>query len=253
MGKINMSTVRQAQLIMLDILIEVDRACKKHKIEYWLDFGTLLGSVREKGFISWDDDLDIAMTLEDYHKFCSLIDTELPKDMFLQTNSTDKSFPYSYAKIRSSRGKIVEKHEENKNIIYNQGIFIDIFPIIAIRKNILYKYLYRVNFLIVKLFSYKYLHIQNLSNFYIKVSDLLHIGWGNKKSKVIRSARMPSYKLYIDTANVFPLKKLMFENKEFFVPNNYHEYLKILYGENYMQLPPENKRHTHASSLEIYE
>jgi phosphorylcholine metabolism protein LicD len=81
----------------------------------------------------------------------------------------------------------------------------------------------------------------------------MHSGWNSPTSKVIRSGRMPTHKLYIDIKSIFPLKKLTFEGKEFYVPNNSNEYLNILYANDYMTLPPEDKRHTHASSIEIYD
>ncbi len=76
----------------------------------------------------------------------------------------------------------------------------------------------------------------------------------NKNNPImIRSGKFPSPLLYIKKEEVFPLKKTTFEGYEFFIPNNSDEYLKILYGDDYMTLPPKNKRHTHADSIEIYE
>jgi len=244
-----MNNLKKAQSIMLNTLIEVDKICKKYNINYWLDSGTLLGAVRDKGFIPWDDDLDICMMLDEYQYFLSIVKDELPKEMILQTKEAEKSFPYDYAKIRDSRGKIIEAHEKDKSIQYNQGIFIDIIPCIAISNSKLSKFLYKINFLVIKLFSYKYLNIIVIREFLIKINDKLI--FDKNGSMVTRSGKFPSYLLYIEKSNIFPLKKIEFENKEFFGPNNFNEYLKVLYGDNYMQLPPKSKRVQHAIAIEI--
>ena len=72
------SLLRRQQLRMLDILVEVDRICKKHHIEYWLSSGTLIGALRHNGFIPWDDDLDIEMMRKDYLRLLEVLPKELP-------------------------------------------------------------------------------------------------------------------------------------------------------------------------------
>ena len=78
------STLRQAQLRMLDMLVEVDKICRKHNIPYWIDYGTLLGAVRHKGFIPWDDDIDICVMNEHYDKLRRLLMDELPEQFVCQ-------------------------------------------------------------------------------------------------------------------------------------------------------------------------
>ena len=67
------SILRRAQLRELEILIEVDKICRKHNIEYFLDWGTLLGAVRHGGFIPWDDDIDISVRRKDYSRLCKVL------------------------------------------------------------------------------------------------------------------------------------------------------------------------------------
>ena len=85
------STLRKAQLRMLSILIEVDKICRKHKIDYFVDSGTLLGAVRHGGFIPWDDDLDIAIRREDLPRLRKALQEELPSDMCYQDWTTEEN------------------------------------------------------------------------------------------------------------------------------------------------------------------
>ena len=88
------------QSILFQILCEIDRICKKHRIPYFLAGGTLLGAVRHQGFIPWDDDLDVMMLRHDYERFLAVAQAELPPQLFLQTPSTEAGNHYVISKIR---------------------------------------------------------------------------------------------------------------------------------------------------------
>ena len=122
-----MSGIKSLQNVCLEILKEVDRVCRKHNILYWLEGGTMLGAVRHRGFIPWDDDLDIAMFREDYDRFCEIAPQELQSGYFLQTRKTDSEYPLFFAKVRKNNTFIDEKSFRRLHI--NKGIFIDIFPV----------------------------------------------------------------------------------------------------------------------------
>jgi len=95
--------LRRQQMRMLELLLEVDRICKKHHISYWLSSGTLIGAARHGGFIPWDDDLDIEMLLPDYKRLLEVLPQELPETMALQSVDTDKNYFFFYAKVRDRR------------------------------------------------------------------------------------------------------------------------------------------------------
>src|SRR5678815_4070490 len=84
------SRFRQCQLVMLRMLKILDYLCDLHDVKYFLVGGSLLGSIRHKGFIPWDDDLDVGMTRANYEKFMEYVVPELPKDIFFQNEETDK-------------------------------------------------------------------------------------------------------------------------------------------------------------------
>lgn len=118
--------LRIGQTEMLNILIEIDRICHKYQIEYWLEFGTLLGAIRHKGFIPWDDDCDIGMMRTDFNRFKDVVSKELSADFFFQTKETDPKYRRKMAKIRSNKIKMIE-HDESLNEPYHQGVYVDIF------------------------------------------------------------------------------------------------------------------------------
>jgi lipopolysaccharide cholinephosphotransferase len=90
--------IGRVQEIAYNLLVEVDRICNKYEIKYFLWAGTLLGSIRHKDFIPWDDDIDIAMLRDDYNRFLEAAKSELAEDMFLQTNETDLNIHYCLPK-----------------------------------------------------------------------------------------------------------------------------------------------------------
>lgn len=114
------------QQLLLGYLLEVDRICKKHNITYYLGGGTLLGAARHKGFIPWDDDVDIMMDRPNYDKFLEVAGAELPEGMILQDPKKDKNYFYCYAKLRLTDTVFstdFSKHHKNTE----NGFAFDIF------------------------------------------------------------------------------------------------------------------------------
>ena len=90
--------LRNVQLIQLEIAKEVKRICEQNNISYFMDGGTLLGAVRHKGFIPWDDDLDFGFTRDNYEKFIATAKKNLSSEFFLQTWDSDREYGYAFCK-----------------------------------------------------------------------------------------------------------------------------------------------------------
>lgn len=122
-----MATIKEHQEVLLELLKEFDRVCKNNNINYILFAGSALGAVRHKGFIPWDDDLDIALLREDYDKLMSLDSSLWKKDYFLQKEFSEH-WPLHFSKLRKNNTTCLEKYHPKDNKIH-QGIYIDVFPI----------------------------------------------------------------------------------------------------------------------------
>lgn len=268
----NQQILIEAQKIMLDILKEVDRICRKHDIKYFLVDGTLLGAIRHEGFIPWDDDIDIGMLREDFEKFKLVALNELNENYFLQTIETDKKYDKLNIpmKVRHNKSKIIER--EQKFCEYHSGLFIDIFPYDFCPQNkakekfqqILSQFFMSISHdypqeynssnrikKIIKQFNVKYLSCFKYKFYSVLLKSLR---WNKYKNGCYLKygIETPWYKIKYSYNDIFPLKEIKFEDEFFFAPNNPNNYLKIIYGENYMQLPPVNERKVHAEKIEIY-
>lgn len=269
LNNIEECSLREAQLIMLDILKEVHNICEKNNIRYFLCDGTLLGAVRHKGFIPWDDDLDISMLREDYDKFMSIAKDELPEDLFMQTFDTDPHYKLYHIplKVRHNKSHFIEEGEKNKK--YHQGIYIDIFPIdkvpdsktkfsvqsklsrllVIMKMKISTRDFPSVNFFgrtLLQLFGH-------LVSYKVIKKILFSTSKWNKESKgelYTHGVELLWNTIY-DAKDLFPLKKIKFEDAEFWGPNNPESILKQVYGD-FMKLPPEDQRQYHAKFIGKY-
>ena len=229
------------------ILDKIDEICTKHDIEYVLLWGTLLGAVRHKGFIPWDDDIDIGMSRKDYNKFLKVAKKELPGEFFLQTCYTDKYQPTYFAKVRLNNTAFYATGDTTFK--RHHGIFVDIFPMDSRNgkrlQNIKNKIGDRISSHIIqrrcgqKVTVFKMLKIFPTS-FLCRLRDSFLTGKGDLFSagSVVRFKK----------TDVFPAIKIPFQGKEYSVPNNYDSVLKSSFGD-YMQLPPEDQRVAHIPAF----
>lgn len=268
--------LRALQLKVLELLVELDRVCKKYAIEYWIDAGTLLGARRHKGFIPWDDDIDVCMTRENYDKFVEMMTTvEKSKKFFLQTAETD---PYYYkrsipCRFRLNNTELIEKSDAYINAAdyrMHQGIFLDIFPFDKYSKNPLIRFPFEryLGFLYVsKTFGQYAKYIKPLSKRI--VAWLVHqiFSWDfleKRKKKLIKklNAKTENYGWGVgvetpfnrkpnDVEDIFPLSQIEFEGNLYSCPANVDLYLRKMYGEDYMTPPKEQDRHFHYYSVKM--
>lgn len=121
--------------VELDLLAETDRICRKHGIQYFAQGGTLLGAIRHKGFIPWDDDIDLYMTWENYKHFREIAPGELKYPYAYQDGYTETASVRGHIQIRNSATTAIRRSEMGKAYPFNQGVFIDIFPLDAVPDN----------------------------------------------------------------------------------------------------------------------
>ena len=253
------TTLRKAQLRMVEILVEIDAICEKHKIEYWLDYGTLLGAVRHGGFIPWDDDIDIAVRMNDYIKLCKILKTELPEHLVFQDETTDKRYFLKFAKVRDKNSHLYDPIMLNRNI-KEHGLYIDIFPVEKLLSKGLKKF-------IEATYSNAY---RRYKRFYkgnwMFISGLLAMPIASAIVGFVRllSSIIPSNKYFTACGvtfyynhiykpeYIFPCKKIMFEGHEFKAPVDTHSYLKNIFGD-YMKIPLKEKRITHSVKIDFFQ
>lgn len=119
--------------VEMDLLLEFDRVCKENKLNYYLDSGTLLGAVRHKGFIPWDDDIDVIMMREDYDRLIKQCSSCFKHPYFLQHAGNEENYFRHHAQLRNSLTTAMLPYEA-AHISINQGIFIDIFVLDGVTK-----------------------------------------------------------------------------------------------------------------------
>lgn len=119
--------LRELQMIEVEMLIEIDRICKKCGIKYCISAGTQLGAIRHKGFIPWDDDADVAFLRTEYEKFRTACETELDHERFyFQDYQNTSGYRWGYGKLRRKNTEFIRLKQEH--MPYMQGIFVDIMP-----------------------------------------------------------------------------------------------------------------------------
>lgn len=260
--------MKKVWAVELDLLAELDRVCRKYNIKYCADGGTLLGAVRHKGFIPWDDDLDIAMLRSDYERLNKIAPTEFKTPYFWQTEETDPGSARGHAQLRNSdtTGILQAEYDNLRNNNYNQGIFIDIFPFDTVTDNPDalriqdQRRLYLRREYSKVLYTSQYYHFNPTKDsngkYHLGIKTLIRHVFNMKDyrepyyafiDEITKYNRNTDSKYVADLCMPLPLKRLERYRDDFYVLrytrfefmqipifSNYDRNLKILYGDDYM-------------------
>lgn len=244
--------------------------CEEHKLTWFAIGGTLLGAVRHKGFIPWDDDVDVAMPRADYDKLIALAE-EFPKPFVLEEYRHNKEFQSYFAKLRSEEIELLEKVTEESD--ERRGYLVDIMPLDGTPNNPILRKIYYARVMLLRFLCgaanvhtgiltsrpkweqtvlkicrairlYKILTIEKI---YRRMDKVFHRQ--NEKTANYIGTITGAYKTReIVPAEYFGLEEkpvhLEFEDMKIRAPKQYELYLTHMYGE-YKNLPPESKRKAH--------
>lgn len=265
---------RKMQIVELDMLVEFDRVCRIHSIDYVLFGGSLLGAVRHKGYIPWDDDADIGMLREDYNRFKAHMSELRPDICFFQDHDTDPEYRWGYGKLRRTGSQYIRVGQEHLKC--KTGIFVDIFPMDDIPRTVFGQIIQDWHCFFLRKILWSEVARVNTTGFwkwwYTIISKIpVSIAFSGyekyaKKSKncTPNKVRCLSYPatgtLYIKNplAERYGMPKewftdraeYLFEGKYFYGPRDYDTVLKYVYGD-YMSIPDKKGREQHSPFSKI--
>ena len=254
--------IREIQQMELGIMEYIHEVCQKIGVKYFLAYGSLIGAVRHKGFIPWDDDMDICMLREDYEKLQDYLIANPDERYEVMSYKNNLNYVYPFMKVQDNHTYLLE---EDVRIDSNMGIYVDIFPVDGYEDDVEFKN--KMTKLIKKrqLSCYTFKGITNTKSVlnsllrYVSVI-IFYFTNTNKyvaqieelaKSRKVSDYEQVDYLIYKDMNKPVWRREWLeqvttgtFEGKEFTIPKNYHEILTSDYGD-YMQLPPVEQRVSH--------
>ena len=266
--------LRELQLKELDILKDCLEIMKKNNLRYYMLGGTFLGAVRHKGFIPWDDDIDIGMPRDDYDKFCEIAKRELNKPLILSCFLEDENYNEYISRVVNEDILLFRDDSKVHRIV---NLWIDIFPLDGLPNNSVLRNLHKINLLFLRLLL-QYSNFEKGVNMKKErnVIEAILIKIGPLVSKVCRfdvkkrllaidkSLRHYKYeqsKYVVNFMGAYKFKEMFprkiyedcteyqFEDLFLPAPRDYDKVLSQMYGD-YMKLPEENQRFSHSIQLE---
>lgn len=247
------SSLRIAQNRMTEMLLYISKLCNENHIEWMLGYGNVLGAVRHKGFIPWDDDLDISLDRHNYDKLHKVLKQQSHDEFALQDYEEDRGYYYYFYKLRDKRSEYLSEDHSHAILKY-KGFQIDIFCIEEGVLRMPYKFMGYYTLLNLRLFAGRGF-LDNLAKFNYKLGERIIIPFFRLLSRIAKpvvggkyniqyGCQLASYYHPIPADAIFPYKLIEFEGYMFPGPSKPDEYLKHLYGD-YKNLPPEEMREGH--------
>lgn len=244
------SDIKKVQTRLLEMGKTISRILEKHNIPYMLAYGTLLGAIRHDGFIPWDDDFDFYLFDDTYQMAIECLKNELPSDLFLENQNSEPRYFHAWAHVKDLHSLTSCTEFPQDNEYTHKGISVDLYMCKKIESKNLAEYLNEEN----------YRYINRRYNIGLMTKDEFHsrmmqlqkkrqnpIQYLGKSEFIYGTINAYNHK-YMEIEEVFPLKKHVFEDTEFYVPNKSEEILTNIYGD-YLELPPIEKRQSHYSSV----
>ena len=254
--------IREIQQMELGIMEYIHEICQKIGVKYFLAYGSLIGAVRHKGFIPWDDDMDICMLREDYEKLQDYLIANPDERYEVMSYKNNLNYVYPFMKVQDNQTYLLE---EDVRIDSNMGIYVDIFPVDGYEDDSVFKD--KMTRLIKKrqLSCYTFKGITNtksILNSLIRYISVIVFYFTNTnkyirgidelaQSRKVDDYELVDYLIYKDMNKPVWKREWLkqtitgvFEGKEFMIPKNYHEILTSDYGD-YTQLPPVELRFSH--------
>ena len=257
-------SIAEEQQAELQVMKELHAYCVKHGLRYILGYGTLLGAIRHKGFIPWDNDMDVIMPREDVEKLVELNKTEpIGQNVRLFHYTTDAN--YHYPIVRACNTKTIVEPTYLRELIDDMGVWVDIFPMDGyIKSKLVYQKPLR-NFYLKMMNATMYIQESEsgakafVRRSIIKLMPNKNHRYERKLSKLCAKSRYedsetvcvlceeepPFEKQIMSREDVENPVLVPFEDAEFYIPRNADKYLTMQYGD-YMKLPAEEDRMTHS-------
>jgi len=251
--------ITKVKHVELEILKEFIRVCEELGLQWYAAYGTVLGAVRHKGFIPWDDDIDVLMPRKDYEVFCEKAQGILKQEYFVQTLATEKEYYNPFAKLRRTDTTFWGIGTKDDNI--NHGIYVDIFPLDGYPTNWLAEKRFMLKRIVYNNFLAQNGNLNELQGYrkYVAILYRLLKGTLTRKEAAMKKDRLAKEIPFEEAALVSCMvedkpkaealpssvygegTELVFEDMNIRVPLEYEVYLRKMYGD-YMQFPPEDER-----------